>query len=110
MAFIKSTDFAYEQNKKLSIASGETNGTISIPLVVTKENAKYHGFVPGIVMNDFVCASTAECEEKLKAYIKNYILDMRKTKKPYPFFPTNEEIKKDFAGVVLIKRLLVKTK
>lgn len=110
MAFIKSTNFAYEQNKNLTIASGDIDGKISIPLVVTKEEGKYHGFIPGIVMKDFVCATVSECEEKLKVYIKNYIIDMRKTKKPYPFFPTNEDIKKDFKGVVLIKRLLVKTK
>ena len=110
MAFIKTTNFAYEQNKNTTIASGEVDGTINLPLVITKEDGKYHGFIPGIVMQDFVCASTAECETKLKLYVRNYILEMRKTKSPYPFFPTNEEIKKDFKGVVLIKRLMIKTK
>ena len=110
MAFIKSPNFAYEQNKNLTIASGAVNGIISLPLVVTKEDGKYHGFVPGIVMKDFVCDTTTECETKLKVFVKDYILEMRKTQKPYPFFPTNEEIKKDFKGVVLIKRLMVRTK
>ena len=110
MAFIKSNIYAYENNKNLTIASGEVDGKINLPLVITKENGKYHGFVPGIVMKDFVCDNTQECEAKLKLFVRDYILDMRKTKKPYPFFPNNEEIKKDFKGVVLIKRLTIKTK
>ena len=108
MAFKKTTNFAFEQN--LTIASGDVDGKISIPLVITKENGEYHGFVPGIVMNDIVCKDILECQNKLKEFVKNYVLEARKNNSPYPFFPTNEEIKADFGKVVMIKRISAKTK
>ena len=110
MAFIKTTDFAYEDKPKLTIASGEANGKVNMPLVITKEDGKYHGFIPGIVMKDIVCSTTENCVEKLKIFVKLYVKKAKQEKLPYPFFPTNEEIKKDFKNVVLIKRLTILTK
>lgn len=105
MAFIKRTNFAFEDNNK------ETNvvdGKVSIPLVITKESGKYHGFVPGIVMKDVIEQNITDCETILKDHVRKYVLKVREDKVAYPFFPSNEEIKQDFKNVVLIKRLSVK--
>ena len=105
MAFFKDTHFAFEEEKKQEEKRGQQ--TIVIPFVVTRENKEYHGFVPGIVMNDIVCKTTDECIEKLKPVVKQYVLS-KKENLDFPFFPSNEEIKQDFKNVVLIKRVSVK--
>ncbi len=110
MAFIKSNNFAFEEKPKLTVASSEVDGKVNIPLVITKENGGYHGFIPGIVMKDIVCLTTQECEVKLKDFIKLYVKKAKQENLPYPFFPTNEEIKKDFKNVVVIKRLTTKAR
>ena len=107
MAFVKNQTFAFE---KIELPKENINvGVVSIPLVITKENGKYHGFVPGFVMKDFIDENKEKCLENLTIYIKNTAKDFVKNKKQFPDFPTNEDIKNDFKYVVTIKRFSVKT-
>ena len=106
MAFLKGTHFAFEEKVEQQENKPEKT-TVVIPFVVTVENKIYHGFVPGIVMNDVVCETKEQCIEKLKPIVKQYVLS-KKQSLDFPFFPTNEEIKQDFKNVVLIKRVSVK--
>ncbi len=95
-------------NDYINVASGVVDKKITIPLVVTLEDKTYHGFVPGIVMNDIIENDIEKCLNALKEYVKKYVLQKIKNKQPFPFFPTNEEIKSDFKNVVHIKRLTAK--
>ena len=109
MAFIKKTSFNFEDVKQEPILSVE-NDKVSIPLVFTKENGLYHGFVPGILMKDIIDATLDACSKNLLEFIKEDIKNKIRNKFPFPYFPTNEEIKADFDNVVLIKRISVKVK
>ena len=105
MAFIKNTNFAFEleTNPPTSVKDGK----VSIPLVFTKEEGKIHGFVPGIVMSDIVEDNIELCQKKLLNFVKVDVKNKKDANAPFPFFPTNEQIKKDFKHVVLIKRISV---
>ena len=106
MAFLKGTHFAFEDAVKEDEKKVEQ--PIVIPFVVTHENNEYHGFVPGILMQDIICSTKEECIEKLKPFVKKYVIDTKNKQLDFPFFPTNEQIKQDFKNVVLIKRVSVK--
>lgn len=106
MAFVKRNYFAFEQNKE----ENPKEEKISIPLVFTRENGKIHGFVPGIVMKDVVCETKDECEKILKQHIKTFVIKTRKDGSDFPFFPSNEHIKRDFKNVILIKRVNIENK
>ncbi len=108
MAFVKNY---FSINKEYTEQKNEIKGDkISIPLVVTKEKNDFHGFVPGIVMTDIIDKNLDTCKQRLIDYIKTVVKNMIKNKKSFPYFPDNETIKKDFDGVVLIKRIIVKVK
>ena len=102
MAFKRYDDFGFAG--VVEPATSVVDGKVSIPLVFTLEGSQYHGFVPGIVMKDIVEQTIEECQIKLISFIKSMI----DNKQPFPFFPTNDEIKKDYAKTVLIKRFTVK--
>ena len=107
MAFIKRNYFAFEQNKesKEEKKEKETENKISIPLVFTRENGKIHGFVPGIVMKDIVHDTKEQCEKDLKEHVKKFVIKTRNEGSSFPYFPSNEHIKRDFKNVILIKRV-----
>lgn len=105
MAFIKNNHFAFEEGKQ-----EKKEEKISIPLVFTREDGKIHGFVPGIVMKDIVCEDIAECEKLLKEHVKTFVKSANVNSIEFPYFPSNEHIKRDFKNVVLIKRLSMQTK
>lgn len=95
-------------NNFINKPTGVVDGEISLPLVITLENKQYHGFVPGIVMNDIVDDDIEKCLSNLKEHTKQYVLKKIENKDSFPFFPTNDEIKKDFKNVVKIKRIKAK--
>lgn len=106
MAFKKTTDmFTFESI--LTEPKNTENTKISIPLVFTKENSQFHGFVPGIVMQDVIENDLELCKTNLLQQIKIILKNRISNKLPFPFFPTNEDIKKDFKNVVLIKRISI---
>lgn len=107
MAFKKSSEvFAFEPI--VEPATSVKDNKVNIPLVFTKEDGKYHGFVPGIIMRDVVENDLEICKQKLLETIKPILKNKVSNNLPFPFFPTNEEIKKDFKSVVLIKRISIK--
>ena len=111
MAFIKKNNFVFEQKSQTEkVENKEEQTKISIPLVFTREDGKIHGFVPGIVMKDIIEDNTKDCEKNLKEHVKKFVIQTRKEQMPFPFFPTNEQIKRDFKHVVLIKRVNIKKK
>lgn len=89
-------------------ATGMKDNKINIPLVFTKEKGEFHGFVPGIVMKDVVDIDLDNCKKKLLQAIKPILMNKVQHDLPFPFFPSNEEIKKDFKDVVLIKTISIK--
>ena len=107
MAFRKSVEQQPILEKVVNVSEYEE---LSIPLVLTKEDGMYHGFVPGFVMNDIVLEDKEQCADQLKVYAKDYLARLEKSDLPYPRFPSNEEIKVDFKKVVYIKRLNTKAK
>lgn len=109
MAFNKNSVFVFETDF-VEPATSVVDGKVTIPLAITKEDNLYHGFVPGVVMNDIICEDIKECELKVKDFIRQYVYRQKQQNLPYPFFPSNEEIKSDFKKVVLIKRLTIKLK
>ena len=106
MAFKRHDNFVFPG--VVEPATSVVDGKVSIPLVFTLEGSEYHGFVPGIVMKDIVSSNLEECQNLLVAFIKKTVKSMIDNKQPFPFFPTNEEIKKDYVKTVLIKRFSVK--
>lgn len=85
-------------------ATSVENGMVSIPYVYTRENNEYHGFVPGFHIKDVIYKNLNDCKKALKLYIKEEILKRIENNQPFPFFPTDEEIKRDFDNVVEIVR------
>ncbi len=110
MAFVKRNYFAFEQNEEKKTEKQQDNTKISIPLVFTRENGKIHGFVPGIVMKDIVHEDISQCEIDLKEHVRKFVIKTRAENLSFPFFPTNEQIKRDFKHVVIIKRLNIQNK
>ena len=110
MAFVKRNYFAFEQKEEKTPENKQDDSKISIPLVFTRENGKIHGFVPGIVMKDIVHEEIAQCEQDLKEHVKKFVIKTRNEKASFPFFPTNEQIKRDFKHVVLINRFNIQNK
>ncbi len=83
-------------------------GEVSIPLVVIKnsmESAKipYIGFIPGFLMKNINGYTIDECKTKLKEYLINKLKIMKLNEEPFPFFPTKEEILKDYDNVELVE-------
>ena len=85
--------------------------TINVPMVFVKkiENGEkyYHGFVPGIMMKNIISKSLEDCQQKLLPLIQEKLKTKIQLKSTLPYFPTNEEIVKDFDNVVCIKRFKI---
>lgn len=87
-------------------------GKLSIPLVVLKnttQNSSYIGFIPGFLMKNISAQTPKQCIEKLKEYLNTKLKTMIKQNEPFPFFPTEEEIKKDWENVEKIEFVCVKS-
>ena len=78
-------------------------GELLVPLVVVKSNNVYNGFVPGLTFNYVENQNKEECFKLLKEKTTNFIKDMVKTNKPFPFFPNKKEIMEDFENVVEVR-------
>ena len=109
MAFKKTTEI-FKFEPIVQPATSVQDNKVNIPLVFTKENGKYHGFIPGIVMQDIIEDNLDACKLKLVDAVKPILKNKIANNLPFPFFPTNEEIKTDFKNVVLIKRISVTIK
>lgn len=85
----------------------QVQGKLNIPLVVTKAIEDgvevYHGFVPGLTVEDCVSPSLDSCKARLKQEAERLIDKYLKEDKEFPFFPTKEEIIENFDGVCNIK-------
>ena len=83
--------------------------TVSVPLCIRKkkesDSIEYVGFIPGIIMRDVTSDNLEDCKEKLLAKAKDKLREKASLSGKMPYFPTNEEILKDFDNVVLIKRI-----
>lgn len=86
----------------------EHYGELHIPLVILKNESPnstfpYLGFIPGFLMKNINGTTIDECKSKLKEYLIQKLKIMKQNNEPFPFFPTREEIMKDFSGVELIE-------
>lgn len=80
-------------------------GSLSVPMVIIKEDniSTYKGFIPGFVMKNVINETLDGCKADLKKYLKQKLVTMAKNNLPFPFFPTKEEILKDFDNVVSVE-------
>lgn len=85
---------------------------LKAPLVIVKKidggNVKYCGFIPGINENDIISSNIETVKIELNKFAKEKFLDMLNSNKPFPFFPTKEEIMNNFENVEYIKFLKLK--
>lgn len=85
---------------------------VKLPLVVREKvidgRISYVGFVPGLLMMDIVGYDLETVKKDLETVAKKIVVNMLENNEPFPFFPTKEEILKDFENVVYLK--LVKLK
>ena len=86
---------------------------VKAPLVIIKRtddggNVTYAGFVPGFVANDIIDENIEIVKTNLEKFAKERILEMLNSNKPFPFFPTKEEILNDFENVEYIKFIKLK--
>ena len=97
---------------------GQTNALtdldeVVVPLVVNTSKEKdgtmtYHGFVPGIMIEDVVATDLETVKSALDIKIKKVINNMIDKNIPLPFFPDKDQIIKDYKDVVFIKLLKIK--
>lgn len=97
---------------------GQTNALtdldeVVVPLVVNKRKDKdgtltYHGFVPGIMVEDVVDTDLETVKSALDTKFKKVIGNMINNNIPFPFFPDKDQIIKDYKDVVFIKLLKIK--
>ena len=89
-------------------------GEIAMPLVILKaqniSTTKYIGFIPGITTKDITSNNLDDCKKLLKEQTKKIITQMAKDNIEFPFFPTKEDILKDFKNVVEIIYIKIKSK
>ncbi len=84
------------------------DGKVEIPYVVTLEDNLYHAFVPGFKIYDMISSNIDEALAKLKLFVDDEVDKRIKNKQSFPFFPSDEQIKEDFEGVVRINRITYK--
>ncbi|MBQ3495011.1 MAG: hypothetical protein IJA69_06300 [Clostridia bacterium] len=86
-----------------------TMETVSVPLCIKKQKNSdgvvYVGFIPGIIMRDIQSGDLEDCKEKLLAKAKDKLREKASLSGKMPYFPTNDEIVKDFDNIVVIKRI-----
>jgi len=98
-------DYGFGKADSLSIS-----GEINMPLVIIKNsNNTFNGFIPGLTKNDIVSDSLDLCKINLKEQALNIIKDYKKNNTPFPFFPTKEELLKDFENVCYISFIKIKS-
>lgn len=83
-------------------------GELSIPLVIIKNSIEnvtipYIGFIPGLLMKNINGYTVDECKAKLKEYLIKKLKIMKANEEPFPFFPTKEEILKEYDNVELVE-------
>lgn len=99
-------------------SSGQTDalaisGELFVPLVILKNENKnithYIGFIPGILMKNISADTLEDCKAKLKNYLVLKLKDMVKNNEPFPFFPTKEEIYKDYDNIEHLEFVKIKS-
>lgn len=77
-----------------------------VPMVIRyrkiDERMLYTGFVPGFQTPDVVDENLEACKTKLFDKTRAIIIDMIQKNKPFPFFPTKEELLEDYKDIVNI--------
>lgn len=85
-------------------------GQQNIPLVIIKSldnDNIYEGFVPGFNFSSIVNANKNLVIELLKNKAIEYAKKLYNSNKPFPFFPTKEEIYKDIEKVVEVRYIKI---
>ena len=77
---------------------------IEVPFVLLKLKDGYHGFVPGIVKRDVIDDDYNRCVARLEINMESEIEKMKRGVLSIPFFPTDEQIYRDFDDVYAIIR------
>lgn len=80
-----------------------TKGRLDIAIVIEKQDENFVGFVPGLIMKNIYNTSLEQCEIDTIAYTKQTIQKMSQENLPMPFFPSNEEINRDFHPFKIIR-------
>lgn len=90
------------------IASKEVKAPLVILKKIVDNETKYIGFVPGLLMNNIESANIEDVKAKLEKQTKSFINKMLKEDKPFPFFPTKEEIIEDYPETTYLKFIKIK--
>lgn len=89
------------------------SGQIEMPLVILQHKSlaktNYIGFIPGLTKKDVNAENLETCKQKLKDLASNIIENMAINNLPFPFFPTKEEILKDFENVCFVSFIKIKS-
>lgn len=90
------------------------NGELHIPLVILKNESQnstfpYLGFIPGFLMKNINGTTIEECKTKLKEYLIQKLKIMKQNNEPFPFFPTKEEIMKEYSNVEVVEFIKITT-
>ena len=89
-------------------------GEVDIPLVILKrENLNgsftYSGFIPGFMAKTLSADNYDDCKKLLKEFLMEKLKRMRKDNDPFPFFPTETEIRQDYDDVFTVDFVKVKS-
>lgn len=90
------------------LASKEVKAPLVVVKKVDKNEVKYVGFVPGLLMQDIENKDMEVVKEKLTESAKSFISKMLKEDTPFPFFPSKDEIMVDYPDTVFIKYIKIK--
>lgn len=89
------------------------SGEVSMPLVILKKinlkGVKYLGFIPGLTNKDVVCDSAQQCKDELKNIASQIVKEMAKNGTEFPFFPSKEDILKDYPNTAEIAFIRIKS-
>lgn len=88
-------------------------GELMVPLLILKTGNKdivsYAGLVPGLLMKNVISPTPEKCLEDLKQYIKIRFKTMLDKEEPFPFFPSKEEIEKDYDNIISLTFIKIKS-
>lgn len=94
------------RNITTTLDSRDYANELIAPMVIRKrkiaDKMMFTGFVPGFAGRDVIEENIEECRRKLSLKAKKIISKMLKEDKPFPFFPTKEELIRDFDDIVSI--------
>ena len=89
------------------------SGEVLIPIVLLKSSYKdsknFIGFIPGFLMKNIVNEDEQLCKQKVKEYLINKLKLMKENNEVFPFFPTKEEIMKEYDNVYSVDFVKVKS-